>query len=83
VSGDALTIRLPVRSERVSVDKRAFVTEEVAVRPSRVQDVVQIEETVRREQLDVETRGDVELDESRGPDRGGRPPDETTRPGRS
>jgi hypothetical protein len=79
-SGNALTIRLPVRAERVSVDKRAFVTEEVEVRPSRVQDVVQIEETVRREQLEVETRGDVEVEGRDAGRRGRGAPDEMTRP---
>jgi len=78
--GNVLTIRLPVRAEDVTVDKQAFVTEEVAVRPSRVDDVVRIEETIRREQLRVDTRGDVEIDERGLVDADRRPPDRATGP---
>ena len=59
------TIRLPVRAEHVSVDKRPVVVEEVLVHTAQVDDSVRLEDTVRREQLRVETEGDVDVTERR------------------
>ena len=55
------TIRLPVRREHVTVDKQPVVVEEVAVQVRHVQDLVRLEDTVRREELRAETEGDLEV----------------------
>lgn len=70
VFGEGLMIRLPVRAERIAVDKEAVVTETVEVETKEVQDVVQVSDTVRREQVHIETHGDIEAerpDDSRPP----------------
>jgi stress response protein YsnF len=59
------TIRLPVRSERVVVEKVPVVVEEIVVHASQVDDSVRIGGTVRHEELRVETEGDVEVTERR------------------
>ena len=53
-------VHVPVNAEDVSVQKRAFVVEEVEVRRELVEDVEPVTETVRREELRVETRGELE-----------------------
>ena len=55
------TIRLPVRAEHVTVHKQPVVVEEVAVHVRHVQDLVRLEDTVRREQVRAETEGDLEI----------------------
>ena len=58
-------IRLPVRAEHVTVDKRPVVVEEVAVHTTQVDDSVHVDDTVRREGLEVDTAGDVRVTERR------------------
>jgi len=67
-------LRLPVRAEHVTVTKQAVVVEEVVLRRSEVDDVVHVDETLRRERLRVSTEGDVEVANQTpsGPDAGSR-----------
>lgn len=55
-------VRLPVRAEHIRIDKRTIVAEEVIVRTAPVQDTVQFNETVRREELRVEADEDAYVD---------------------
>jgi len=54
------SIRLPIRSEQVWVEKRARAVEEVTVRLRRVEDLERRVATLRREELDVRADGDLE-----------------------
>ena len=45
--------------ETASIDKQAFVREEVSVRKEVEQETVQASETVRREELEIDAEGDV------------------------
>ena len=49
-----LTIRLPLRSEEVIVEKRAVTAEQVVVRRGYRTEVEHVSESVRRENLEVE-----------------------------
>ena len=51
--------RVEVYEETANIEKQAFVREEVNVRKEVEKDVVSANETVRREELDVETDGDA------------------------
>ena len=57
---DGWCIRLPVRREDVHVDTRVVVYEEVDIRRELVEEVEHVDERVRREELDLQPRGDVE-----------------------
>lgn len=50
-------IVIPVKEEQVSVTKQPVVTEEVAVGTRKVQDTHRVEESVRKEELDVDSKG--------------------------
>ena len=52
---------MPVREERVDVEKRAVVYEEVGVGKREVQDTQHVSGTVRREEARVENEGDVNV----------------------
>ena len=54
-------VRLPVRAEQITIDKEVVVSEEVTLRTKQVEDVVRVEDTVRREELRVDSEGDVEV----------------------
>jgi len=54
-------IRLPVGTEELVVEKQWVVAEQVVVRTRPVEDVVQVDETVRREELKVEADGEVDV----------------------
>jgi len=54
-------IRLPVREEQVLFDKQVVVTERVTVRRGQVADVVRVQDTVAREELHIDTTGDVRM----------------------
>jgi stress response protein YsnF len=56
----ATVVRMTVRVEDVRVEKETFISERVAVRKARVRDTEAVRETVRREELVVNTGGDVE-----------------------
>jgi len=55
--------RVEVYEETPDIHKEAFVREEVRVRKEVAHDTIQAEETVRREELDVNTSGDLIVDE--------------------
>ena len=61
------TIRLPVRAEHVTVEKWPVVVEEVVVHTAQVDDSVRVGGSVRREELRVDTEGDVDIAERRLP----------------
>ncbi len=50
-------IVVPVKEERVSVTKQPVVTEEVAVGKRKVQETHHVDESVRKEELDVDSKG--------------------------
>ena len=54
-------LRVPVREEQVSVDKQAVVYEEVSLGKRAVQDTQRVSDTVRKEVVDVDAAGDVEV----------------------
>jgi stress response protein YsnF len=66
-SAQGCTIRLPVRAEYVTVQKMPVVVEEVVVSTAQVADTAHVDETARREELRVDSEGDVRVSE-RGPD---------------
>lgn len=55
------TIRVPVRSEQVEVTKEPRVVEEIEVRRTPRQETQRVEDTVRREQVNVRQSGDVNV----------------------
>lgn len=58
---DTGVTKVEVYEETANIEKQAFVREEVSVRKEVEQDVVTGEETIRREELDVETKGDTTI----------------------
>jgi uncharacterized protein (TIGR02271 family) len=54
-------IVIPVKEERVTVTKQPVVTEEVSVGKRKVQDTHHVAETVRKEELDVDQEGKVNV----------------------
>jgi uncharacterized protein (TIGR02271 family) len=54
-------IRIPVREEEVNVQKETVATEEVSVGKRRVQDTKHVDETLRKEEIKVETEGDAKV----------------------
>jgi uncharacterized protein (TIGR02271 family) len=54
-------VRIPVKEEKVQVEKEAVVTEEVSVGKRKVADTQTVLGTVRKEQVKVEQEGDVEV----------------------
>ena len=54
-------VRLPLRAEEITVDKQTVVVEEVAVQRRQLKEVIRPSETVRREELRLETAGDLEV----------------------
>lgn len=57
--GDAEVARVEVYEETADIKKQAFVREEVNVRKEVERDTVEARETIRREELEVETDGEV------------------------
>lgn len=55
------TMRIPVREERVEVVKHPVVLEEVIAYKQRFVDVESVVETLKREELRVETKGPVKI----------------------
>jgi len=54
-----------VREEQVKVEKQAVATEEVSVGKRRVQDTQHVDETLRKEQIKVDTEGNVNVRDRR------------------
>jgi uncharacterized protein (TIGR02271 family) len=65
-------IRIPVKEEKVHVEKDAVVTEEVNVSKRKVKDTEHVAGTVRKEQLKVEREGDVDVRGDTGKKTGGK-----------
>ena len=59
---DTAVTKVEVYEETADIEKQAFVREEVSVRKEVEQDVVSAQETIRREELEVETKGDAVID---------------------
>lgn len=57
--------RVEVYEESADIEKQAFVREEISVRKEVEKDTVSAKETIRREELDVETEGDAVINRSR------------------
>jgi len=56
-------IRIPVKEEKVKVTKEAVVNEEVDVSRRKVRDVKHVDDTVRKEQLRVEKKGNPRVNQ--------------------
>lgn len=56
---DAEAIRLEAYEEKADIQKQAFVREEVNIHKEIEQDTVNAQETIRREELDIQADGDV------------------------
>jgi len=56
--------RIEVYEETPEIRKEAFVREEVRVKKLVDQDTVEAEETIRREELDINTTGELQIDDA-------------------
>jgi len=70
--GRGWLLRLPLRADRITTEKQTVVAERVVVRRKPREEVAHISETVRREELQVETRGSLRARRARGRVRGAR-----------
>ena len=61
VSATSEVLNVPVREEQVSLDKQAVVYEEVSLGTRAVQETHRVSDTVRKEVVDVDTTGDVDV----------------------
>ena len=59
--GESDEVRIPVREEKVRVGKDTVVTEEVKVGKQTVQNTEQVSGQVRKEEVKVEQKGDVDV----------------------
>ncbi len=71
--GDDQELRVPLSEERVRVDKKPVVNEEVRVGKRQVQRTEQVSDAVRHEELRVDREGDVEVDENAADNRRKKP----------
>lgn len=60
--GSSETARIDVYEETADIQKQAFVREEVNIRKEVEQELVQVEDQVRREELDVDAHGQPVID---------------------
>lgn len=58
-------IRVPVKEEHVHVEKTPVVKEEVSVSKRKVQDTERVSETLRKEDIKVETQGNADVRDKR------------------
>lgn len=56
------TVRMEVYEETPDIHKEVFVREEVTIRKEVIQETVNAEETLRREELDIDTQGSPVID---------------------
>ena len=63
------TITIPIKEEQIEVNKRPVVREEVDIRKQEHEDMKQVSENVSREELDIDTSGDVHVEDLRDNDR--------------
>lgn len=59
VIGVEKEIRVPLTEERVRVEKKPIVNEEIAVGKRQVQSTTQVSDTLRREEVRVEPEGEI------------------------
>lgn len=57
---DNETIRVPVTEEKVEVTKKPVVTEEIVINKKRVTDTEHVDETVKREEVNVNQEGETD-----------------------
>lgn len=62
VLGDEEEITIPITEEQIEVTKRPVVTDEVVVNKETKEETKEVSETVRKEDLDVDTQGDVTVE---------------------
>jgi len=62
ISETAEELSVPVREEQVTLDKQAVVYEEVTLGKRAVQKTQRVSDTVRKEVVDVDALGNVDLD---------------------
>lgn len=60
-------IHIPVKEEQVNVEKQTVVAEEVSVGKRKVQDTERVGETLRKEEIKIETEGDARVRDQRNP----------------
>ncbi|GKV69295.1 hypothetical protein NCCP2716_17930 [Sporosarcina sp. NCCP-2716] len=60
VTFDEETIRVPVTEERVEVTKRPVVTEELVINKKTVTDTERVDETLKREEVEVNRTGETD-----------------------
>lgn len=60
------TVVVPLRAEEAEVRKRAVVNEEVVIRKEAIEENERVSGTVRREEVDVRTDGQVDVDRGYG-----------------
>ncbi|MCT0949429.1 DUF2382 domain-containing protein [Weissella confusa] len=63
------TITIPIKEEQIEVNKRPVVREEVDIRKQEHEDMKQVSENVSHEELDIDTSGDVHVEDLRDNDR--------------
>lgn len=63
------TITIPIKEEHIDVNKRPVVREEVDIRKQEHEDMKQVSENVSHEELDIDTSGDVHVEDLRDNDR--------------
>jgi uncharacterized protein (TIGR02271 family) len=56
------SVRVPIMEEQVEVRKQPRVVEELEISKDQVQGTQQVSDTVRREEVNVEERGNVDID---------------------
>ncbi len=62
--GEGETYRIPVREERVNVEKQTVVREEISLGKRLVQETKSISDTVRHEEAHIERKGDINVQSS-------------------
>ena len=55
-------VTIPITEEQIEVTKRPVVTDEVVINKETKEETKEVSETVRKEDLDVDTQGDVTVD---------------------
>lgn len=62
--GEGEVARVELYEEQAEVHKEAYVREEIKVKKVVEQDTVEAQETIRREELDVDTQGDLRVNDT-------------------
>lgn len=67
--GDEEEIRIPIKEEQVEVTKKPVVTDEIIINKEKKQETKHVSDTVRKEDIDVDTEGNVNVNEEDDLDR--------------